>query len=811
MDECDFNKVSEGVARGEYSLLLGAGASIGSIGGNGELLPSGPELRDKLVSEFSIPVEDQTISLHRAYAAAKRSNPGRLDSFMKSWFSGCKPDWQNVLADFEWQRIWTLNIDDIIESVYQTRGVRFDRFDWTSRFRDTANSGQQIIHLHGYVDEPESEPSSELVFSISEYATTLQDPKAWHTVFTDEFGERPFIILGASLIDEYDLQQALTNSAAATARGFPSVIVLKTISALERAELEELGLFVIEADARSFMDDIGLRTREYAKLLNQLYGRSNSQQVPTFLQQFDDLRRYNPLHGEHSRHFYSGYEPHWRNILDEDDCRLEATEGSFAKIQSGSTSTDLRQGIHVLTGNSGTGKSTALLRIARNCIAAGLPTFRFRAEEDLDVEATAQWLHQMPNSVLIFNDCADFADSLGELALRCKDSNTNLLAVGAERTARRKFLEQKITSPFLHLEPIYEYRTLSNRDIDSLIDKLSSRTRLGKITRWSKADQRRYFRRTASRRLFEGLADLEGGVGFQDRIKNNYLHIKDDRIRNLYAASSIAYEFGYPLPAAIAARVAGLKTTELETILNDDEQDVMIWGVNGIHPPHRMTARMVVESALPIDERVFAIKSLTTALAPHIDRRAIRRLTLPYRLIRRLMDQETIVRLVGPQFGREVYEHMEALYDWNGRYWEQRALFESSLGNHPQARSYAEYSLKIHWHPFALNTLGTVLGRIAVDNGDSDALRDAIEHLERARDQRRWDESEHPYVTFFSTMIKFGETWGLSAIPARLRQTFAEWYRHAQRSPAFAHVHTSGQLEQFQVDWLTLATVVSND
>ena len=249
MDEHTLDTVSKGIARGEYSLLLGAGASIGSLGGNGEPLPSGPQLRDRLLHEFSIPVENQTISLPRAYAAAKRANHKGLDSFMRSWFSGCKPDWQNVLADFEWQRIWTLNVDDIIESVFQTRGVRYDRFDWTSRFRDTANSGQQIIHLHGYLEESEAESISDLVFSISEYATTLQDPKAWHTVFTDEFGERPFIILGASLVDEYDLQQALTSSAAATARGFPSVIVLKSVSTLERAELGEMGLLVIEADA----------------------------------------------------------------------------------------------------------------------------------------------------------------------------------------------------------------------------------------------------------------------------------------------------------------------------------------------------------------------------------------------------------------------------------------------------------------------------------------------------------------------------------------------------------------------------------
>ena len=809
MDELTLDRIAEGIARREYSLLLGAGVSMGSLGGNGVPLPSGPGLRDRLVQEFSIPVENQIISLSRAYAAAKRDDADGLATFMRSWFTGCQPDWQGILADFEWQRIWTLNVDDIVETVCQTGGVQYDRFDWTSNFRDTANSDRQIIHLHGYVDEPTEghQQISELVFSISEYAATLKDTKAWHTVFTDEFADRPFIVLGASLIDEYDLQRALTNSGALTARGFPSVIVLKSVSVLERAELSALGLLVIESDAQSFLVDIGNRIHKYVKTIDQLYDRSTSQLIPTFLQQFDDLRRYDPQHGAHNRHFYSGYEPHWRNILDEDDALLERTEQSFSAILATSNSVEPSQGVHILIGTSGTGKSTGLLRIARQFIAEGLPTFRFRAEEDLDVHAAVEWLQHMPNTVLIFNDCADFADSIGELAEQCAASDTDLLVIGAERSTRRTFLENKISPRFLHLEQIYEYRTLSNRDIDSLIDKLASRTRLGKITRWRRADQRQYFRRTASRRLFEGMADLEGGPGFRARIKNNFRLIDDDHIKNLYAASSIAYEFGYPLPLAIASRVASLKATDIASNLVDDAQEMMVLGSHGVHPPHRMTARMVVESALSTEEKFCAVKSLATALAPHIDIRAIRKLTLQYRLIRRLMDQETVIRLVGPQFGRQIYEHMEGLYDWNGRYWEQRALFESGLGNHHQARSYAEHSLQIHWHPFALNTLGTVLARIAVDHGDADALREAIKHLDQARYQRRWDESEHPYVTFFSMMVRFGETWGLSAIPAPLRAAFTEWHRSAQRSPAFAHANTSSQLQQFQVDWLNLAVV----
>ena len=301
------------------------------------------------------------------------------------------------------------------------------------------------------------------------------------------------------------------------------------------------------------------------------------------------------------------------------------------------------------------------------------------------------------------------------------------------------------------------------------------------------------------------MANLEGAQGFQARIRESYRLVDDEGVRRLYAACSVAYELGYPLPLGISSKIAGMTATQLQASLVGDEQDIMLIDRNGVRPPHRITAGMVVESALSMEERFAAMRSLMLALAPHIDITAIVNLTRPYRLLRRLMDQESVMRLVGPDLGRTLYEVIQDPYDWNGRYWDQRALFESELGNHAQARSYAEHSLKTHHHPFALNTLGTVLGRMAVQGGDIEVLKEAIRNLEYARDRRRRDASEHPYVTFFTTMVRFGQEWGLSAIPTQLRSTFTEWLNQANRSVVFSNARTEHQLEIFQQDWLYLA------
>lgn len=801
-------KVAEGVLLGEYALLLGAGASMGARGGNGVLLPSGSEFLAQLVSDFGIETEGESISLRRAYEAAQRKDSNRLGAFISQQFTRCRPSWQHLLAQFRWQRIWTLNIDDVVETVLKEQGISFDRFDWTSAFRDASRSECQVVHLHGFAREPgpEGETDSALVFSTADYVAPVRDPRAWHSVFADDFAERPFIILGTSLSEEFDLQPALSKTAATATRGFPSVIVLRAVTALQREELGALGLTVVEADAHDFMTQLKAETDKRAKLLGGLYGHLMDAQAARFLQQFVDLRQYEPHSDKASRGFYSGFEPQWRNILDDDDAELQATESSFLEMQRDSQTEECQQHFHLVTGGSGTGKSTGLLRIARRFVSSGHPTFLFREEEDLDTSAALHWLKRLPSTVLVFDNCADFADSIGELAERCDDEGVRLVAIGAERSSRKRFLTQKVDAKFLYIRDGYEFRSLSDADIDSLLDKLASRRRLGRITRWQRLQQEDYFRKTAGRQLFEGMARLEGGQGFRGRIKKNFEGIEDQRIQQLYAAACIAFELGYPLSIGVAIQVSGIDAIELAELAAQDGQDLLVLAERGVRPSHRITASLVVEAALSMDLRREAMERLAYALAPHADARAIAERTRPYRLLRRLMDQETARRLLGPEGGRRLYETMEVSYSWNGRYWEQRALFESDLGNHAQARSYAEHSIAIHRHPFALNTLGTILGRIAVQTGDIGILHEAIECLQDSRDERRWDASEHPYVTYFNTMVRFGETWGKAMMSETLRSTFAEWFDRARRAAIFATPLETQTLQGFLNRWLALPT-----
>jgi len=163
------DKLAEGLAHREYSLLLGAGASLGAIGGDGRPLPTGTGLRDQLVSEFKIDVGGEAPSLQQVYENLHRNQPDELTKYMFDRFTKCQPSWQHFLAEFFWQRIWTLNIDDVLEEAFKRESRPLRSLVWHERFSDPLPSGfQQVIHLHGAADRLVlgEKNDNALVFSI---------------------------------------------------------------------------------------------------------------------------------------------------------------------------------------------------------------------------------------------------------------------------------------------------------------------------------------------------------------------------------------------------------------------------------------------------------------------------------------------------------------------------------------------------------------------------------------------------------------------------------------------------------------------
>ena len=183
-------------------------------------------------------------------------------------------------------------------------------------------------------------------------------------------------------------------------------------------------------------------------------------------------------------------------------------------------------------------------------------------------------------------------------------------------------------------------------------------------------------------------------------------------------------------------------------------------------PLNSTLATRVIESAATTEpELIFdCFVSLAKAIAPRVNRAAVRRRSPEARLAGRLFDYDPVVReYLGP-LASAFYSDTRESWQWNSRYWEQVALMHlaqyqaephSDEGQDAltQAIQHARHAVAVEFHPLSLTTLGRVLMAQLADEGISrsatydeafDVLSQAIQH------ERSWSPpSVHPFIVLF--------------------------------------------------------------
>ncbi|WP_041597212.1 hypothetical protein [Granulicella tundricola] len=158
-----------------------------------------------------------------------------------------------------------------------------------------------------------------------------------------------------------------------------------------------------------------------------------------------------------------------------------------------------------------------------------------------------------------------------------------------------------------------------------------------------------------------------------------------------------------------------------------------------------------------------AFTNLAKALAPHVNRKAIIARSPEARLTRRLFDADKVVKVFLPNFAGQFYLSTQDTWEWNSRYWEQRALFTAD-DDLSTGLQYARHAVAIENHPFALTTLGKLLLRrmeSAPMERDA-AFNEAFQKLSRAIDdeEERARITVHPFLTVFAGTSRFLELNG---------------------------------------------------
>jgi hypothetical protein len=715
-----------------------------------------------------------------------------------------------------------LNIDDVLEKSFnnylaKTNSKRkYNKYAWDDRFveLDREKDDIHIVHLHGIADGTDN-----LIFSISEYVKAILTRKTWHPVFGDDYQQEPFIIIGAKLRDEIDLHESISlGNESKRLCGKPSIIVLKEMTEFQRQEFRNLGLLPIQCDAKTFIGKLIPDVITHEKELASVVVSGGASELPfeakVFLEQFRPLRvnkKEQIIPFGHA--FYAGDEPIWADILNDYDVRFEALDKIYEELVS-ILKGEPNQKIYYVSGDAGTGKSTSLFRIARDLISLGKDVFLFRNEERPSVNSILWWLKHSANTVLLFDNIADFLSEIGELCKLCRTEKVPLTIVATERTKREGTIIDELEYNFLQKYKQIPLGLLCDSDITKLINKLKSQGQLGKITRKFPGEQRDYFVRTSSRSLFPAMADLGDGPGFINRISKEYhTDIKSQQLQHVYGLVCISHALGYALPIGLISSAVGKPVKEITDEVSKGGQlyRIVILDSKGLKARHRVIASHIVEKVFNYQERYELVKSLAIHLSHHISVTAIQQKTLHYRIIKELMDEKIVLDWLGQELAQRFYADLLPYYDWNARYWEQRALAELDMNHLVPARSFAETAVERNRDPFTLNTLGLILLKMAASPEYSKAAGTLVLYWDGIQSLRESLEIgqelfPHPYTTFFRHTLNYVEThFKNKEIDRGIVKEWDWWYKKAQNSKLFAAPDKHAQLSSYNLSWLKLA------
>jgi hypothetical protein len=782
-----------GVAEAQYNLLLGAGFSMSAADKHGVRLPSGPGLSVEINKAFDLGFDDQgERNLPAVFEEARHAVSGeiRLIRFLKDRFVDTRPTWHGNVLDISWSRIWTLNIDDVFDQIHSDKHeFKVQPLSWLDELAPSSLGTQrvQVVHLHGRASTLQT--STQLVFTLREYAKAIRSQGDWHAEFWSQWLQRPFLVVGAKLLEEIDLIEAIARgNHSLKTTGFPTIAVIRDVDDLDRRRLARGNVIPIDADAEFFVaalqSDVACYRRKFEEMTREPMSLAA---VARFNQQFEVLTDGRHLTSQF-HDFYGGDEPNWGDVEHGLDGPRQVVSAATKALLGAAVKGD--SGAVLLTGMAGAGKTTALLRLARNLVPHGFRIFRFRELERPDVDAIINWLRANPKSLLVFDNAADFAGNIRAVLEVGRKERIQCLVAAAERSKRAPVLQDDLR---VHLVGSYEIGRVNRVDALAISKRRAGNARLGIATGWDDAKLWRYYQTEASGDLFMALSGLEQGRGFFSRLDQEWgratTTASSGQIRTLRAVA-IVHRLGYSLPLSVVIDVARRGIGDLG-IIEGVLAELVELDARGLRYRHRMLAEHVFRQHVPVKDRYEISLAVVMSLAPLISERSLRQRTYPVLIVRQLMDKDSVTSMSASiQDARKWYETLQNDFDWNGRYWEQRALLESDAGVHEKAYSYAKKSIDVHRHAFSLNTLGRVRLKASVDpdvNVDIafDYFLDGVASLsESVAHAQGFDElHEHPFMTFFSYVVEFSER--LQPEDSRLKtldQLRLEWRHNFERT-----------------------------
>lgn len=755
--------------KGNAVLFAGAGFSIGARNSQHTDPPDAKALARLLATECGWEYQDEDLPV--VFAQAERHlGTKALRSFLATLYQDCTPaHWHYLVSQLHWYRIYTTNIDDVIEQSYAGKPAQvMDMLVCPTDYQEPDPWYQRVqcVHLHGSVlaDKP-------LTFTLGDFGqrTAVSDP--WYQQFVEDMQSKSIVFIGTRLAEppyyHYLSLRAKRPAGSAEIRA-KCFIVAPQNSPILRREFEAQGYAVIDATAEEFLTALAERVTNLVSGPLDIVRKKYPHMAPAIaagvwehqselLKQFDFVSVFETVDGQVPRStFLLGAEPTWPDIV----YGIDAPRGVTRTLEQTLSNVDPGVQLFVVIGPAGSGKSTALRRAAYELTRSGHAVYFSKAQYRIDLKPLIGFAHTLGSqrAYVFIDDAVLHLETLN--ALLSEIPTVNLVFVVADQS---HLLNPRIAALKLAPKQIVSMPHLDQADCEAILDALHRHGLLGVLTGRSREDQVREFLIRSRKQLLVAMKEATSGRGFDIIIAQEYGTLASESARLAYSVACLAYMHGAAVRRRHVTSCLDGSDYEKALVLRTQLTDVLLpWRESEefLSPRHRVIARQVVADTAPRGMIRDAIVRFVIAIAADITPQNITKRTPEYLAFRGILNFDNMHMMFGDAYDLidGVYTELKPYCDGNFLYWLQRGRLEVHFDRFDTAQNFLDASLSIResvqtWHYLGVLQLKKAFAEPS--EGVASDLAARGEDILRRQIQDRGRNDPYPYAALVEHKLRY--------------------------------------------------------
>lgn len=682
----DLTELLERVLRsGNPILFTGAGFNHGADRGKSKTIPMGEDLKIYILQNILGYKEDSeeyrellSESLTDICDLCENNDAARLKDYLTEMFTDCHPtEYHKTIAKYPWQKIYTTNIDDLLENTYDTDKLLVQNMD---RPKAVPMNGRiEYVKLHGCVRNQ----SYPYIFSHKAYVDSMLQSKDYRfSQFGQDIQYNNFIFVGTNY-DEIDLDfylQMYENSVSVSGKG-NLIFINPSSSIVFKRKLERYGAKLINwktEDLAKFIEDKGFLGKEESPVISPKSFYFLNEHV-------GELKKTTAYRSN----LYLGFEPTWQDIIKDWDFYNRHILSNFKMFYEDMHINHIYHCVFSLIGKAMSGKSIYLKRLGYFLFQEGFIVLEYVGKRFDPFELTNYCRKNKLDRLCLIVDNGSFYYGAFKSLLHSIPASTELIILSSSRPY---FHSRKLYN--IVTENYFEYTIPHGIDgifAEEISKKLYEKGYLGELKKLNGEERKKAINK--SNDVPNLLYNITYGTGFVQKFRedlNLQLPKMVEGSKNLLLILSIfeKLELSY-FPLELVTLLFGKNT---KGILKEVEDFVKYDGFQGISLRNSNIANMIISRRQP--KKIFSrIKEILINISPQVNEG---RHTYWNEIEASLMKEKLLRQKLGlktPAIRNMLFE-IQSFYNDSYNYWIQIGIseqmeneFDKALNHFKQAEA----------------------------------------------------------------------------------------------------------------------------